>query len=86
MEQVISEFKIIETDDGYRIEIKGDKARLKQLFERGPFGARMGGPFGFRGPMGGPLGWMFGRHHWGHGPWGWHFGEEEESAPPAPGV
>ncbi len=84
MEQVIHEVKIIETDDGYRIEIKGNKAQLKQLFERLPFGKGM--PFGFRGPMGGPMGWMFGRRHWGHGPWGWHFGEEEENVPPTAGV
>jgi hypothetical protein len=28
MEQVISEVKVIETDDGFRIEIKGDKEKI----------------------------------------------------------
>jgi hypothetical protein len=36
MEQVLHELKIIETDDGYRIEIKGDKAKIKQFIERMP--------------------------------------------------
>jgi hypothetical protein len=38
MEDVISEFRVIETEDGYRIEIKGDKEKLKSFF-RG-FGGR----------------------------------------------
>jgi hypothetical protein len=80
MEQVIHEVKIIETDDGYRIEIKGDKAKIKQFFERMPFrghGGFRGGPWGFFG------GW---RHHGGHGPFGWGFGHEEEEEYPPRGV
>ena len=65
MEKVIKEFKIIETDDGFRIEIKGDKEVLrKMLKDFGPqsfFGSRF--PFG-RG------------FHFGCGPgfWDWFAG------------
>jgi hypothetical protein len=31
MEKVISEFKIIETEDGFRIEIKGDKEAIRRM-------------------------------------------------------
>ena len=46
MENVISEFRIVETDDGYRIEIKGDKAATRGF----PFrhGHRGPGHFFFR--------------------------------------
>lgn len=91
-EKVIQEFKIVETEDGFRIEIKGDKEKLRQMFGgMGPFGFRPGpGPFGFgfgpfrrwgRGPRwwGHRHGWG-GHHGWGpgHGPW-WE--EEEEPRP-----
>ncbi len=46
MEEVIHEIKIVETDDGYRIEIKGDKQRIKRILDNMPFG--MGMPFGFQ--------------------------------------
>ena len=53
MEKVITEFKVVETDDGFRIEIKGDKEALKAAFKHGghrgfrrmwrmPFGMGMG--------------------------------------------
>jgi hypothetical protein len=71
MEKVINEFKVIETDDGYRIEIKGDKERLKSMMKgfgrpwhhggrrkwRKRFRKHWGMPFGFR-----PFDWMF---YWG---------------------
>lgn len=67
VEEVIHEVKIIETDDGYRIEIKGDKERLKRWFDRMPFGMGMPFDFGFRA-----------RHEHGrghrHGPWEWKGG------------
>jgi hypothetical protein len=59
MEKVISEWRIVETDDGFRIEIKGDKEamreRVKRMFARGPM------PFGHH--------WPFGARRWygGHG-------------------
>jgi len=79
MEKVIREFKVIETDDGYRIEIKGDKEKLK-AFMHG-FGGkkhsrrhrrrRWGGPFGF-----GPMAWMRAMHH--GSPWDFEPEDEED--------
>lgn len=40
MEKVINEFRVVETDDGYRIEIKGDKKHMKD-FMKG-FGSHKG--------------------------------------------
>jgi hypothetical protein len=69
MEKTISEFKVIETDDGFRIEIKGDKEAMRQMFKGGrrhffkgrgrfghhfPFGPGFGGGFGWCGPWGEP--------------------------------
>ena len=79
-EKVLHEVRIIETEDGFRIEIKGDKERLKEMLSHGgPFGA-MQGRFG-RGF--GP--WQHGQrgHHgpfgWGHrGPWGGWDDEDRE--------
>ena len=31
MEKIISEFRVIETDDGFRVEIKGDKEKIRAL-------------------------------------------------------
>ena len=31
-DKVIHEMRLIETDDGFRIELKGDKERLKKMF------------------------------------------------------
>jgi hypothetical protein len=65
MEKTISEFKVIETDDGFRVEIKGDKEAMRKMFRGGhrhffkgrspfghrfPFGPGFGGGFGWRGP------------------------------------
>jgi hypothetical protein len=63
MEKVIREWRIIETDDGFRIEIKGDKEALRhwvQCFRsRGPrHGAHHCPPFGH---------WR--ARFWHHGPW-----------------
>jgi hypothetical protein len=57
MDKTIQEFKLIETDDGYRIEIKGDKKLLKSFFEKGQ--GMHGRRFmrGFPGPFGGPAMW-----------------------------
>ncbi len=58
-EKVIQEIRIVETEDGFRIEIKGDKEHLREMgFDKGLFGF---GPMGRGGPFG---------HH--HGPWGHH--------------
>ena len=31
MEKIISEFKVIETEDGFRIEIKGNKEAIRRM-------------------------------------------------------
>ena len=71
-DKVISEFKVIETDDGFRIEIKGDKQAIRRMM--GGFGPHRffkgKGPFGRR--------FRFGPGFWG-GFGGWcHPWEEEE--------
>ena len=79
-EKVIHEVRFIETDDGFRIEVKGDKERMRQM----GFGPGMMG-FGPRmrhhrrhgqGPGCGP-GFGFWRHF---GPW-WEEDEEPEGEP-----
>lgn len=83
MEKVIKELRVIETDDGFRIEIKGDKEKIRSFISgfgdpkrwhhwqsRRPRGHW--GPFGFRfGP------WMGMKEGFCWGPWG--FGEEGEA-------
>jgi len=80
MEKVINEFKVIETDDGFRIEIKGDKETIREML--GGFG-----PHFFRGhrkhPFGHQFGFGFGPHFWTHfggrcGPWEWEEEEEQQ--------
>ena len=60
MERVINEFRVIETEDGFRIEIKGDKEKLKSFM------------YGFRGRKDWPH-WH--THAWrgAHGPFGFPF-------------
>jgi hypothetical protein len=82
MEKVINEFRIIETEDGFRIEIKGDKEKIKKFMMGFGGGHRWGhwrrhrphgwGSFGF-----GPLMWMRAASCWG--PWGSEEGEEKET-------
>ncbi len=64
MEKLINEIKIIETDDGFRIEIKGDKEAIRRMLHGigGGFPFGRGFRFGF-----GPWSWStFGQ--W-CGPW-----------------
>ncbi len=93
-EKVIHEVRVVETEDGYRIEIKGDKERLREMFSgkgmfsgfgfggpfrHGPFGGH-GGPFR-HGPFGrGRHGFPFGGHR---GPW-WYEEEETEKRDEGP--
>jgi hypothetical protein len=66
MEKIIQEFRIIETDDGFRIEIKGDKEQLREWVMRlDP--RHWGGP----GPG---MRFAFGPHHGWHGRRGRRFG------------
>ena len=64
-EKLIHEVRIVETEDGFRIEIKGDKERLRQMgFGKGmfPFGMGHRGPFGHHRPRG--FGFPFGNRPW----------------------
>lgn len=69
-EKVLREIQVIETDEGFRIELKGDKEELRAIVDRlthaGPFGGRGWGfgPFGRHGHEHG--------HEHGHGPFGHH--------------
>ncbi len=60
MEKIISEYKVIETDDGFRIEIKGNKETLRKMFVSGPHHHFRGkGPFGHHFPCGPGFGQKF---------------------------
>ncbi len=64
-EKVIHEVRIVETDDGFRIEIKGDKERLREIFGKGMFPFGFGRMMGHHGPFHhGPRGFPFGRRGW----------------------
>lgn len=65
MEKVINEFRVIETDDGFRIEIKGDKEKIKSFMSG--FGKHAHGHHRRAHRRGGPSG-PFGHHF---GPWMW---------------
>ncbi len=77
-EKVIHEYRLIETDDGYRIEIKGDKEQIKKWM----MGRRRRGPWGWKragfGPMGFPPGMMFVKGHHGPGEFTIEIEEEDE--------
>jgi hypothetical protein len=80
MEKVIREFRVIETEDGFRIEIKGDKEKMKNFMKGFK---RYRGSRAYRHHRRGLFGW--GPWMWMHGaPWfgPWDFeeeGEEEEA-------
>jgi hypothetical protein len=89
MEKILQEFRIIETDDGFRIEIKGDKEQLREfVMNLDPRRWMHGesehgwGPFPF-GP-GGPRFKM--RFKRGFGPFGfaWAWGDEDDDEPDLP--
>lgn len=85
-EKILHEIRLVETDDGYRLEVKGDKERLKEM----GFDPRMAGLGG--GMMGFGPRMFFGRHRrghrghrrrgrfgHGHGPRGWWNRWDEEA-------
>ncbi len=74
-EKVIHEIRIIETDDGFRIEIKGDKEAIKKM-GFGPFAKGGFGPGMFFGRGRGKF-W----HRHGPPPWTWEWGDSTEDAP-----
>jgi hypothetical protein len=74
MEKVVNELRVIETDDGFRIEIKGDKEQIKAFMSR--LGKHKRGPGrGHWGPHAfGPWMWMKAACH---GVWDFEVEEEE---------
>ncbi len=75
MEKIISEWRIVETDDGFRIEIKGDKEAMRGWLKH----HRHHGPMQFARRMRfGPWGAGF-----GHGDWCCSEGDESEEEPKA---
>jgi hypothetical protein len=83
MEKVINEFRVIETDDGFRIEIKGDKEAIRQMLSGF-------GPHLFRRrkrPFGHGFSFDFGPRFWaefGDWCWPWQWEEEEEDKEDTP--
>jgi hypothetical protein len=79
MEKVINEFKVVETDDGFRIEIKGDKEVIRRM-------SSGFGPHNFfkaEAPFGRGFRFGFGPGFWGRfGGWcgPWEEAEEETKA------
>jgi len=75
-EKVLSEIRFIETDDGFRVEVKGDKEQLKKMgfMHKGTCG---------RGSFGRGRGRFWGSGHgYGPPPWSWEWEEtSEEDAP-----
>lgn len=89
-EKIISEIRFVETEDGFRIEVKGDFERLKNMdWGSSPCGSDFP-PFMNFGPRRGFWKWKRrGRHGHGrhHGPppgarswWFWDADEPEEDA------
>ncbi len=81
MDKVLQEFRIIETDDGFRIEIKGDKEQLREFVMNLDPRRWMHGPHGEHGWGPGPFGPRFGmRFRRGFGPFGmmWDWDEDDE--------
>lgn len=81
MEKVINEFRVIETDDGFRIEIKGDKEAIRRMM--GNFGPHAA-PRGKR-PFGRGFSFGFGPGFWTNfgdwcGPSDWREEEPRETA------
>jgi hypothetical protein len=63
-EKVVGEIRFIETDDGFRIELKGDKGRLKEM----GWGPSMMGPRGMGHGRGRKRFWRKMQHGHQHGP------------------
>lgn len=84
-EKVIHEIRFIETDDGFRVEVKGDKERMRKM----GFGPGMGFGAGMMGFAPWTRFWRrrhkhHGRHghrhhKFGHsfGPWAWSWWDDE---------
>jgi hypothetical protein len=71
-EKVIHEVRFIETDDGFRIEVKGDKERIRSMgFGPGMMGFGPGMHFKRHRRRHGRHGHHKHRHGRGFGPWAW---------------
>lgn len=96
-EKVLHEIRIVETDDGFRIEINGDKDKIREFLTHRGFGMGVPGMGMPPGPMGfGRRGFMHRRHHEHgrhpkHGPFGhfarfmsgpWDWDDDEEADAP----
>ena len=73
-------FKVIETDDGFRIEIKGDKEAIREMM--GNFGPHFFRRRHKKHPFGHGFGFGFGPRFWAEfgdwcGPW-WEEEKEED--------
>jgi hypothetical protein len=76
MEKIITEWRVVETDDGFRIEIKGDKEAMRSWLKHRRHHSPMHWARGMRfGP------WGAGFAH--HGPWCSSEDEEPEEEPKA---
>ena len=76
-EKVLHEVRFIETDDGYRVEIKGDKEQLKEMGMM-HFGKKGFGPGKFFGRGHGWRGFGGRGHGFGPPPWAWDCEPAEE--------
>ncbi len=47
MENIINDVKVVETDDGFRIDIKGDKEAIRKILDGFASGFPFGPDFGF---------------------------------------
>jgi hypothetical protein len=79
MEKVVNEVRVIETDDGFRVEIKGDKDQIKAFMSG--FGKHKRGSHRHgRGRGGFPFPpWMWMRAAACHGMWDFEAEEGEET-------
>ncbi len=78
MDKIINEFRVIETDDGFRIEIKGDKEKIKAFMSGFARHKRSPGWHGHAGPFPFPFGpWMWMRAASCCGEWDFEAEEEE---------
>jgi hypothetical protein len=71
-EKIIHEVRVVETDDGFRIEVKGDKEHLKEMGFGHGFGPGMAHRWMHRSHRRGGRRRGFGPMHHGFGPWWWH--------------
>ena len=66
MEKVITECRVVETDDGFRVEVKGDKEAMRTWMKHFRPWRRMRRARRFAFDPCGPFGWHHGFGHWGH--------------------